>query len=84
MGETATHFVEVVPMYALTAIVMTPKDCTGVYDERWDYDGLTTALLAVIEWEGKGYVGEPAMWARHLPTGRRRENGDPSTETIRH
>lgn len=83
MGETATHFIEVVPMIGMTAIVTTPKDCTGIYDQRWDYGGLTIALCAAIEWETSGYSGEPALWARHLPSYRRREDGDPSTEEIR-
>lgn len=81
VGETDTHLVEVSPqMFGLTFICLTPKDLTGVYDQRWDYPTLSTALLNAIAWHANGFEGEPEGWDRHLPSYRRRENGDPSTE----
>lgn len=85
LGETETHWVELVPqLMGLAFICLTPKACTGVYDQRWDYPNIGVALHALIEWEGKGFTGEPANWCRHLPTHRRRENGDPATEYVPH
>lgn len=84
VGETETHLVEVAPQLMGDAFIcLTPKSCTGVYDERWDYQSLTFALLNVIAWQASGFTGEPEGWVRHLPSYRRREDGDPSTEEIR-
>jgi hypothetical protein len=35
-----------------------------------------------MAWELVGGVGEPQGWHRHPNTGRRREDGDPTKETI--
>lgn len=82
--ETDRYFVEVMPqMFNLFAVVMTPKALPGTYDDRWDYHGLSAALLAAICWDADTYPDtEPTGWHRHLPTGRRRKDGDPSTEHI--
>lgn len=82
MGETATHYVEIAPqLMGLAFICLTPKEFDLVYDERWDYPDIIRAAVAAFEWAKRGYVGEPHLWERHLPTGRRRKDGDPSTET---
>lgn len=91
--ETVHFFVEVLPLlFDRYAIVMTPKIVDGVYWDRWDYYGREATFKAVEEWDvpddfvftGGVPVSEPEGWIRHLPTGRRRKNGDPSTEEIRH
>lgn len=60
--------------------IMTGKigDETNV-DDRWCYHGLLSAKSALDAWDGKG---EPDGWHRHPVTGRRRHNGDPTTEYI--
>ena len=50
-------------------------DKTSVLD-RWCYHTGVDAMLALADWEKKGYVGEPEGWHRHPYSGRRRdENG---------
>jgi hypothetical protein len=85
MGETETHFVDLCPqLMGLTFIALTPKTCPLVYDERWDYPNFIRALAAAVAWGAVDFGGEPTGWTRHMPTGRRRKDGDPSTEEIRH
>lgn len=91
--ETDGYLVEVIPLlFDRFGIVMTPKVMDGTYHDRWDYYGILPVAKAVTEWEppadyvftGGVPVSEPNGWIRHLPTGRRRKDGDPSTEEIRH
>lgn len=90
--ETADFLVEVIPLlFDRFGIVMTPKIMDGTYTDRWDYYGFVETFKAVIFWDppndyeftGGIPVSEPEGWIRHLPTGRRRKNGDPSTEETR-
>lgn len=91
--ETEHFFAEIIPLlFDRYAIVMTPKAVDGVYWDRWDYYGFVPTLKALLEWDiphGYQFTGgipasEPEGWIRHLPTGRRRKDGDPSTEEARH
>ncbi|MFL9934239.1 hypothetical protein P0D88_34830 [Paraburkholderia sp. RL18-103-BIB-C] len=52
------------------------------YGDRWCYHSVWDAMEALAEWAQRGGEGEPEGWRRHPSTGRRRENGDPSTEVI--
>jgi hypothetical protein len=55
-------------------------DPHAVHEERWCYPTPAQALTAAHTWDG---TGDPADgWLRHLPSGRRRTNGDPATERI--
>lgn len=51
------------------------------YGERWCYHTYRDARAALDAWLGEDGT-EPQGWHRHPDTGRRRENGDPSTEVI--
>lgn len=91
--ETDGYLVEVIPfLFDRFGIVMTPKAMDGTYQDRWDYDGILSVVVAVTSWDPPADwtftegvpVSEPEGWIRHLPTGRRRKDGDPSTEEIRH
>lgn len=91
LGATETHRWDVMPMLYTVAITCAPLenfDFTWfAYSDRWCYKSHKAALAAFEDWDPTTYVfgvSEPQGWHRHPPTGRRRENGDPSTEEIRH
>ena len=55
--ETATHWVEVVPMIYNWRVCRTPKSAPLTYDRGWCYQGtgpqtFTTAVLAAWVWDG--------------------------------
>jgi hypothetical protein len=53
-------------------------DPHAVHEERWCYPTPGQAFAAAATWDG---TGDPADgWLRHFPSGRRRTNGDPTTE----
>jgi hypothetical protein len=68
-------------LYTCAIIVLSEKNCEHSYDDRWCYCSPEKAKLALAAWDG---MGEPTGWHRHPTTGRRRENGDPTKETINH
>jgi hypothetical protein len=72
----------VMPLLFTHAIII--GDIRGVGpDDRWCYSSLEKAQTALLYWkEDFNFEGEPQGWHRHPATGRRRENGDPATETI--
>src|SRR5262245_24839389 len=50
------------------------------YADKDCYQTQEQALLAMLTWDG---IGEPGYgWHRHLKTGRRRPDGDPTKEYI--
>jgi hypothetical protein len=49
------------------------------FDQRWCYETVADAKKALDAWDG---VGEPQGWHRHIPSGRRRPDGDPNREYI--
>jgi hypothetical protein len=51
------------------------------YNETYSYETYSTAVLALAGWDIETEA-EPSEWIRHLPTGRRRPNGDPTQEYI--
>ena len=50
------------------------------YDDLWCYKSVDRAVSAMEAWDG---TGEPEGWIRHLPSGRRRPDGDPGREYVR-
>lgn len=54
------------------------------YEDRWCYERLDVAVTAGHAWNGDtvNQANEPQGWHRHPHTGRRRKNGDPTTEYI--
>jgi hypothetical protein len=62
-------------------ITVGPPVQQGTWDQCWDYDDMLTAVAAMLAWDGQG---DPADgWVRHLPSHRRRPDGDPAKEHIR-
>lgn len=62
--ETATHYVEVIPMLYNWRLVRTPKVSPLTYDRGWCYQGtgpatFTTVVLAAWAWDGSDET-EPA------------------------
>jgi endo-alpha-1,4-polygalactosaminidase (GH114 family) len=49
------------------------------YEDQWCMKDRATAEKAIREWDGNG---EPKYWHRHPLSGRRRVDGDPSTEYV--
>ena len=53
----------------------------GTYDDAWCYDNAFDAILAAKDWDGKG-DDPPHGWHRHIGSGRRRPDGDPTREYV--
>lgn len=66
-------------------IMGTVRLCIGhqdssTYDDAWCYQTPAEGLAAMAEWDGEG--DPPDGWFRHIGTGRRRPDGDPTREYI--
>jgi len=66
--ETATHWVDVVPMIYNWRVCTTPKSCPLVYDRGWCYQGtdaatFVAAVLAAWAWDGSDET-EPAGYLK--------------------
>ncbi len=75
--ETATHYIDVVPMIYNWRLCRTPKDRPMTYDRGWCYrgTGLSTFLKAIGEamaWDGADDT-EPAGWIKNALTGEHRD-----------
>ena len=68
-------------LYTCAIIILIEEHCAFSYKNRWCYCSPEKAEKALLEWDGNG---EPTGWHRHPTTGRRREDGDPTKETINH
>ena len=55
-------------------------DETGYFD-RYCYATREKAILAALIWDGQG-SDPPCGWHRHVETGRRRHDGDPTREYV--
>lgn len=76
-----THYAAIYPMAFNDTIIMGKiGDDTG-WDEQWWYER-GEAGAALFKWHVGGGA-EPEGWHRHIPSNRRRENGDPTKEEIR-
>ncbi len=84
--ETATHYVDIMPMIYNCRIVTTRKD-RDEYDRGWCYAGRDPlpAVLAALAWD-PDTEDEPQGWIKQAlpPTGRRRPDGDASLEYVYH
>lgn len=66
---------------AFTTAIIVYRDKHSI-DDRWCYHDATGAVLALIDWAGRSYEGEPIGWHRHPYSGRRRPDGDAAKEYI--
>lgn len=68
-------------LYTAAIITLDPENYESCYEDRWCYKSHNAASAALDVWQSGE---EPLGWHRHPRTGRRRENGDPTTEYINH
>lgn len=60
-------------------ISISPDEQAQTFDEFYCFHDFSAASKAMEEWDGKG---DPDGWVRHVPTNRRRPDGDPRDEYI--
>lgn len=51
VAETATHWVDIVPMLFTYRVVLTPKSSPMTYDVGWCYETFLAAAAAVAVWD---------------------------------
>jgi hypothetical protein len=66
-------------IYTSAIIICSRPNINSSIDERFCYHDVETATAALAKWDG---TGEPEGWHRHIPSGRRRDKGDPLKEYI--
>lgn len=70
----------VMPLNFIAAIItMRLQTLSDGYDERYCFHSIDSAVKALNAWTG---AGEPNGCHRHLPSNRRRTDGDPLKEYI--
>lgn len=87
MACTKERTFDVLPfMFTAAIIVGKWEDAYDFYEDRWCYHTVEDAVAAMQAWTDYANFpnSEPMGWHRHPGTGRRREGGDPSKETVRH
>lgn len=67
------------PFMFTYAIIVGRMGDDACYEDRWCYHTFEAAKAALEAWDGNG---EPQGWHRHPITGRRRTDGDPTTEYV--
>lgn len=70
----------VVPMIFTYRIIMGEIGDMG-YSDAWEYHDAASAIAAAKAWDAIREL-EPEGWHRHIPSNRRRPNGDPDAEYI--
>lgn len=83
LTETEEHGIVGLYNFLFTSAILSDLNDTG-YHQRWCFHSMDDALDALVEWKRNGFAGEPEGWHRHIPSGRRREDGDATKETINH
>lgn len=76
VGETETHWIDILTMIVNFRVVTAPKDGPDAYDRYWCYAGrgpvdFVNALVAVMLWAKDG-ADEPAGWIKNGQTGETR------------
>lgn len=64
MGEWKGYLIQILPMVFNMRIVMTPKDCQGVYDYGWCFDKGPAAFLALAVWDPETEAEPPGYKKR--------------------
>lgn len=62
------RYAAVMPLMFTAAIVVGEVGNERWYDDRWCYDSVVAAVLALEVWDG---TGDPVGWHRHPRSGRR-------------
>lgn len=73
------RIIVVYPQIFTTRLCIGPTQ-TPTYDDAWCYHTPSDAITAATTWNGQN--DPPDGWHRHISTGRRRPNGDPTREYI--
>ncbi len=71
----------VVPLLFGARITVGDADDDFGWSECWDYDDLEAANEALHRWDPTKEA-EPSGWVRHIPSYRRRPDGDPRREYV--
>lgn len=66
VGETDTHFIEIIPMIHNHRVVLTPKNATYGYDVGWCYPNMDLAIAAVMLWYLTDAT-EPVDYIKRVP-----------------
>lgn len=82
LREVGRYYIGVMPLMYTGALIYGATANQYGYMDRWCYKSVQAAIAAGDAWAGD-WPNEPEGWHRHPGTGRRRENGDPSTEEVR-
>lgn len=67
--------------FAYTSAIMCMRPGQDLFEDRWCFHSTTAALTALWAWS-TALEPEPTGWHRHLPSGRRRPDGDPGKEYV--
>lgn len=59
------EWVAVMPLMFTGAIIKGSVGEDITYDDRWCYQSVDVALLAIDEWEKRQFEGEPLDWSTH-------------------
>ena len=80
----ASRYAAIYPLMFTYAIITGDVADQVFLDDRWCYNDLATAMMALTEWQTQDFDDEPRYWHRHPNTGRRREYSDDGTfvETV--
>lgn len=70
----------VVPQLYNTKITIGTGELT--YDQEWTYHNAAFAIAAMEKWNPESEPDPPIGWFRHIPSHRRRPDGDPNREYI--
>ena len=73
VGETRTHYIDVIPMIYNWRVCRTPKDMPLTYDRAWCFYGtgpqsFAAAVLGARAWDGADDTS-PAGWDKNAMTG---------------
>lgn len=63
VGETASAFIEVVPMLFNDRIIVVPKEAPLTYGRFWCYQKGGAAIFAALAWDGSDDT-EPVGWIK--------------------
>ena len=63
VGETASAYIEVVPMLFNDRIIVVPKSAPYTYDRYWCYQKGGAAIFAALAWDGADDT-EPVGWIK--------------------
>ncbi len=73
------RYITLTPQLYGTLLTLSQAGNEYGYSEAYTYDNPEKAVASYEAWEGNG---EPNGWIRHIPSNRRRPNGDAAQEHV--